>query len=67
MLSLALAAVAQWIEHRLQNKGSSVQFPVTAYVWVVGQVPSGGHMRGNHMLMFLPFSFSLPSPLSKYK
>ena len=35
--------------------------------WVAGQVPSGGHMRGNHTLMFLSLSFSLPSPLSKNK
>ena len=44
----ALAGVAQWIECRLQTKGLPVQFPVRAHAWVVGQVPSGGHMRGNH-------------------
>ena len=32
-----------------------------------GQDPSTGHMRGNHTLMFLSLSFSLPSFLSKNK
>ena len=49
----------------LQTKGLLVQFPVRAHNWVVGQAPSGGHMRGNHTLMFLSLSSSLPSPLSK--
>ena len=43
----------------LWTKGSLVQFPVR----VAGQVPSRGHSRGNHTLMFLSLSFSLPSPL----
>ena len=51
----------------LRTKGSLVQFPIRAHAWVAGQVPSGGHMRGNHTLMFLSLSFSLPSPLSKNK
>ena len=63
----ALAVVAQWIEHELQTKGLLIWFPVRAYTCVVGQVPSGGHVRGNHTLMFLSLSFSLPSPLSKNK
>ena len=62
---LSLAGVAQWIEHGLQSKGSQVQFPVRAHAWVVGQVLSGGHVRGNHTLMFLSLSFSLSSSLSK--
>ena len=41
-----------------QTKGSQVQFPVRAHAWVVGQVPSRGHVRGNYTLMFL--SLSLP-------
>ena len=64
---LALAGVAQWIEHGLQTKGALVRFPVGAHAWVAGQVPSGGHVRGNHTLMFPCLSFSLPSPLSKNK
>ena len=51
----------------LRTKGSPVQFLVRAQAWVVGQVPGGGHTRGNHTLMFLSLSFSLPSPLSKDK
>ena len=65
--NLALAGVAQWIEHRLQTKGSLVWFPVRAHAWVVGQVPSRGRMRGNHILMLISLSFSFPSPLSKNK
>ena len=51
----------------LQNKGSLVLFPVRAQAWVVGQLPSRGHLRGNHTLMFFSLSFSLLSPLSKNK
>ena len=49
----------------LRTKGSLVQFPVRAHAWVAGQVPSVGHVRGSHALMFLSLSLSLPSPLSK--
>ena len=62
---IALAGVAQWIGCRLQTKGSPVRFPVWAHAWVAGQVPNGGHIRGNHTLMFLSLSFSLPSPSLK--
>ena len=47
----------------LRTKGSLIRFPVRAHAWVSGPVPSRGHMRGNHTLMFLSLSFSLPSPL----
>ena len=50
----ALARVAQWIECGLQTKGLLVQFPVRAHACIAGQVPSGGHVRGNHTWMFLP-------------
>ena len=63
----ALAGVAQWIEHRLWTNRLSVQFPVRAHACVAGQVTSGSHMRGNHTLMYLSFSFSFPSTLSKNK
>ena len=54
---------------RSENRSvaGSFRFPVRAHAWVVGQVPSGGCVRGNHTLMFLFLSFSLPSPLSKNK
>ena len=45
----------------LRTKGLPVRFPVRAHTWVVGQVPSGEHTRGNHTLMFT----YLPSLLSK--
>ena len=48
----------------LPAKGLPVWFPDTC---VVGQVPSRWHSRGNHTLVFLSLSFSLPSSLSKNK
>ena len=51
----------------LQTKGLPVQFPVRANAWVAVWIPSKGCTRGNHTLMFLSLSFSLPSPLSKTK
>ena len=51
----------------LQTKGSLVRFPLRAHAWIVGQVPSRGHARGSHTLMFLTLSFSFPFPLSKKK
>ena len=47
----------------LWTKMSPVGFSVRAQVWIAGQVPSRGHMRDNHTLMFFSLSFSLPSPL----
>ena len=64
---IALAGVPHWIECGLRTKGLSVRFSVGAQAWVAGQVPSGGHIRDNHTLMFLSLSFSHPSPLSKNK
>ena len=55
--------MAQWIGCCLQTKGSPVQFPVRAHAWVTGQVPSRGHARGNHPLLFLCLSPSLPLSL----
>ena len=54
-----------WLSAGLQSKGSLVRFLVRAHAWDVGWVPSGAHVRGNHTLMLLSFSFSLPSPLKK--
>ena len=51
----------------LRTKGSLVRLPIRAHAWVASQVPSMGHVRGNHTLMFLSLSFSLSSPLSKNK
>ena len=46
----------------LRTKGLPVQFLVRADAWVVGQVPSWGHVRGNqsYMDVSLPLSPSLP-------
>ena len=64
---VAMAGVAQWIDHWPVNQRVSVQFPVRTYAWVVGQVPGRECARGNHTLMFLSLSPSLLSPLSKNK
>ena len=47
----ALAGVAQLIECQTVDqkvKRLLVPFLVRAHAWVVGQVPSRGHARGNH-------------------
>ena len=49
----------------LRTNGLPIRFPVRTHDWVSGQVPSRGCARGNHTLMFLSLSFSLP--LSKNK
>ena len=68
MSFLALAGIPQWIEHWPANQRSPDRFPVRAHAWVAGQVPCCGEgVRGNHTLMFLSLTFSLPSPLSKNK
>ena len=62
---IALAGVAQWIECCPDNQRVASSVPSLAHAWVVGQVPSKGHVRGNHTLILLSISFSLPSSLSK--
>ena len=47
----------------LRTKGSLVRFPIRAHAWVADQVPSRGRMRGNHTLMILSLSPSLPLSL----
>ena len=44
---LTLAGVAQWIECQPVNQEIAGSIPVRAHAWVVGQVPSWGHARGN--------------------
>ena len=51
-MTAALTGVAQLVGHIPQTGRLLVQFPVRAHAWVVSQVPSRGHMRGNHTLMF---------------
>ena len=46
----------------LQTYGSPVWLSFRAHAWVVGQVPSRGHARGNHTLTFFSlFLLSFPS------
>ena len=53
----------------LQTKRSLIQFPVSAHAWVMGQVPSWGHVRDNQLMylshMYIDISlplFLLPFP-----
>ena len=62
---LALAGVAQWIEHRPAKQRVTGSISIREQAWIAGQVPGQGHTRGNCTLMFLSLSFSLPYPLSK--
>ena len=62
---LSLAGVAQRIECWPMNLKITSSIPSQGTCRVVGQVPSRGLMRGNHTLMFLSLSFSLPFSLKK--
>ena len=64
---LALAGVAQWIECWPGNHRVTVSTPSQGTCLGCGPVPSRGHVRSKHILMFLSFSFSLLSPPSENK
>ena len=68
-LSLALAGVAQWTECGPVNQkvAGSVPSQGTCLGRRPGQVPNWGHMRGNHILIFLSLSISFSSPLNMNK
>ena len=57
--------MAQWIERRTLKQRVACSIPSQGTCLGCRPGPSRGHMRGNHTLMFLFLSFSLPSPLSK--
>ena len=63
----ALAGVAQWIECRPVNQRVAGWIPSQGTCLGCGLGPSGGHLTGNHTLIFLSLSFSFPSPVSKNK
>ena len=44
----------------LWTERSPVQLPVRAHAWVVGQLPSWGHMRDNWLMSLSHISVSLP-------
>ena len=67
VMIIALAGVAQWIEHQPVNQRVTGSIPSHSTCLVCGHIPIWGCVRGNHTLMFLSLSFSLPSPLSKNK
>ena len=60
---LALAVVAQWIERQPVNQRVTGSIPSQDTCLGCGQVPSWGHMRGNHTWMFPSLSFSFPYTL----
>ena len=47
----------------LGAKRSLVQFPLRAQAWVVGQIPSWGHVIGNRMMYLSHTDVSLPLSL----
>ena len=74
MPTVALAAVAQWIEcWPVNQNGRWFEVPVRVCVWVAGQVTSWGACERQpfdvsfHTSMFFSLSFSLPSPISENK
>ena len=68
MTSVALADVAQWIEHGPVNQRVIVSIASQGTNLGCGPgPPGGGCSRGNHTLMFHSLSFSFPSPLFKNK
>ena len=63
-LRKALAGVAQWIEYWPVKLGVAGSIPSQGTCLGCGQGPQwGAYSRGNHTLIFLSLSFSLPSPL----
>ena len=59
-----LAGVAQWIECQTANQQVVVRFSVRAHAWVACWVPGWGHVKGNHVFLFLSLSCSFLSFLS---
>ena len=68
-IMLAQTAVAQWIEHQPANQRVTSSIPSQGTRLGCGPGPLWGawHTRGNHTLMFLSLSLSLPPTLSKNK
>ena len=63
---VALAAVAQWIEHWPVNRRVTSYIPSQGTCLGGRSHPQQGAARGNHTLTYLS-SFSLASPLSQIK
>ena len=64
----ALAGAAQWMERWPANQRVASLIPSQGTCLACRPGPQlGGHARGNHTLMFLSFSFSLPPLVSNNK
>ena len=63
---LALAGVAQWTECRPANGKVTGSTPSQGTCLGCGPGPSWGHWKGNHTLIFLSLSPSLPLSLKMY-
>ena len=64
LTKIALAGVAQWIECQPMNQRVTGSIPSQGTCLGCWPGPQLGCAGGNHTLMFLSLSFSLPSPLS---
>ena len=62
---LTLAGVAQWIEHGPVNQRVTGSILSQGTCLGCGPGPQLGTHEGNHILMFLSLSFSIPPPLKK--
>ena len=60
---IAPASEAQWIECRPASQRVAGSIPSQGTCLACGPGLSRGRIRGNHTMMFLSLSFSLPSPL----
>ena len=60
-MTASMAGVAQWVECGPAKQRVTGSIPSQGTCWVGGQVPSRGHVRVNHTLMFLSL-FLLPFP-----
>ena len=55
--------VPQWTEHGPANQRIAASIPSQGHACIAGQVSSRGCARGNHTMMFLSLSPSLPLSL----
>ena len=57
---MALTGVAQLVGSHPTKQKVEVHFLVRAHAWVLGQVPSGGHARGNQWMFLSHIHVTLP-------
>ena len=57
---IALVGVAQWIECQSKNQRVISSVPSQRISWILGQIPSGEHVRGNRSMYLSHIDISLP-------